>query len=88
MFEELKRLIEKEAQLNIPAADLTPSADLYEVGLTPYKAIRLLIAVEQEFRVELPRQALNRQTMATMENIIQNVREAMFQPAYEWREAA
>lgn len=88
MFEDLQHLIEMEAKLDIPASDLTPRANLYELGMTPYTAIRLLIAVEREFRVELPREALNRQTMATMENIMRCVRAAMFQPAYEWREAA
>lgn len=88
MFETLQRLIEKEAQLAIPASDLTPRANLYELGLTPYTAIRLLIAVEREFRVELPRESLKRETMATMESIMRTVREALFEPVYEWREAA
>ncbi len=88
MFEDLQRLIEMEAKLDIPASDLTPRANLYELGLTPYTAIRLLIAVERAFRVELPRESLKRETMATMESIMSSVREAMFQPAHEWREAA
>lgn len=88
MFETLQRLIENEAQISVPASDVTPRANLYELGMTPYTAIRLLIAVEREFGVELPRQSLKRETMSTMESIMRNVREAMFQPAHEWREAA
>ncbi len=88
MFEILQRLIDREAQLFIPASDLTPRANLYELGLTPYTAIRLLIAVEREFRVELSREALNCETMASMENIARYVRAALFAPMDEMREAA
>lgn len=88
MFETLQRLIESETQLAIPASEVTLEANLYELGLTPYTAIRLLIAVEREFRVELPRESLRRETMATMGSIMRSVRAAMFEPAYEWREAA
>lgn len=88
MFEMIQRLIDKEAQICVPAANLTPRANLYELGMTPYTAIRLLLAVEREFRVEFPRDSLNRQAMATMENIIRGVRASQFAPAYEWRQAA
>ncbi len=88
MFETLQLLIDSEAKLRVPASALSPRADLYEAGLTPYSAIRLLLAVERTFHVEFPRTSLNRATMATMESIIRCVREASFEPAYEWREAA
>ncbi|MGD9545743.1 MAG: phosphopantetheine-binding protein [Methylocystis sp.] len=88
MFEMIQRLIDQEAQICIPAGNLTPRANLYELGMTPYTAIRLLLAIEREFRVEFPRESLNRQTMATLENIVRGVRASQFVPAYEWREAA
>jgi acyl carrier protein len=56
--------------------------------MTPYTAIRLLLAIEREFRIEFPRDSLNRQTMATMENIVRVIRAAQFAPAYEWLQAA
>lgn len=80
MFEIIKRLIDREAKLAIPAAHLTPRADLYELGLTPYTAIRVLLAVEREFGVEFPRQSLNRAAMASIETIALCVREAKFAP--------
>jgi acyl carrier protein len=81
MFEIIKRLIAREAKLAVPVSDLTPRADLYELGLTPYTAIRLLLAVEREFGVELPRKSLNRAAMASIESIALCVREAKFAPA-------
>ena len=88
MFESLQNLIDREAHIRVPAAHLTPRANLYELGMTPYTAIRLLLAIERQFRVEFPRDSLNRETMATMENIVRRVRASQFVPAYEWREAA
>ncbi|MBM3564164.1 MAG: acyl carrier protein [Alphaproteobacteria bacterium] len=88
MFESLKSLIDQEAQIRVPASHLTPRANLYELGMTPYTAIRLLLAIERQFRVEFPRDSLNQQTMATMENIVRCIRASQFVPAYEWRDAA
>jgi acyl carrier protein len=88
MFETIQRLIDQEVQISVPAAHLTPRANLYELGMTPYTAIRLLLAIEREFRVEFARDSLTRETMATMENIVRGVRVAQFAPAYEWRDAA
>ena len=64
MFETIQSLIEQEGQICVPARHLTPRANLYELGMTPYTAIRLLLAIEREFRIEFPRESLNRQTMA------------------------
>lgn len=88
MFEIIQSLIDQEAQIRIPASHLTPRANLYALGMTPYTAIRLLLAVEREFHIEFPRDSLNRETMATIENIVRRVRDSQFVPAYEWRDAA
>lgn len=74
MFETIQRLIDQEARLRIPASDLTPRADLYELGLTAYTAIRLLLAIEREFDIEFPRRLLNKETMASIESICRSVR--------------
>ncbi|MGJ0506096.1 MAG: phosphopantetheine-binding protein [Methylocystis sp.] len=69
MFTALRKLIERETGLAVPAAHLTPRANLYELGLTSFDAIRLLLAVERAFGVEFPRESLKRESMATMEAI-------------------
>lgn len=69
MIETIKKLIDAEAQLSIPARDLTPWANLYELGLTPYSAIRLLLATERAFDVEFPRRLLNKDSMASIRSI-------------------
>lgn len=69
MFGAIRQIIESEVRLAVPAAHLTPRANLYDLGLTSFDAIRLLVALERAFGVELPRDALRRETMATMEAI-------------------
>jgi acyl carrier protein len=69
MIETIERLIDEEAKLFMPARDVTPRANLYRLGLTPYTAIRLLLAIEREFDVEFPRRLLNKDSMASIESI-------------------
>jgi acyl carrier protein len=77
MFAIIQRVIDREARLVIPAADLTPGADLYKLGLTPYSAVRVLLALEREFGVELPRRELKRETMQSIEAVARALRLAM-----------
>jgi acyl carrier protein len=69
VFATIQRVIDQEAKLAIPAANLTPRADLYALGLTSFDAIRLLVAIERAFKVEFPREALKRETVASIESI-------------------
>lgn len=66
MFATIQHLIQQEAGLAIPAAHVTPHANLYDLGLTSFGAVCLLVAVERAFRVEFPRESLKRDTMATI----------------------
>jgi acyl carrier protein len=76
MFAIIQRLIEKEAKLAVPAAHVTPRANLYELGLTSFDAIRLLVAIERTFKVEMARDALRRDTMASIESIAKAIQAA------------
>jgi acyl carrier protein len=71
MFATIKRLIAQETtletRLKISAAELTPDADLYALGLTSFDAMRLLAAIEREFVVNFPRN--ERLALASVETI-------------------
>ncbi len=86
MFATIQTLIDQEAGIAIPAANLTPRADLYELGLTSFDAVRLLVAVERVFKVEFPRDMLKRETLATLESIAKAIEAA--QPARDERRMA
>ncbi|WP_330084460.1 phosphopantetheine-binding protein [Methylocystis iwaonis] len=69
MFAAIRRIIERETKLAVPAARLTPHANLYDLGLTPFGAVLALVAIEREFKIELPRAMLTRETAASMASI-------------------
>ena len=71
MIETIQRLIDEKAELPILARDLPLNSDLYRAGLTSFTAIKLMLALEQEFEVEFPDRMLNRQSMSSI-NAIQS----------------
>ncbi|QGM96137.1 acyl carrier protein [Methylocystis parvus] len=79
MFATIQTIIDQEAKLAVPAAHLTLRADLYALGLTSFDAIRLIVAIERAFKVELAREMLKRETVASIESIARAIQAA--QPA-------
>ncbi|WP_424362637.1 phosphopantetheine-binding protein [Methylocystis parvus] len=71
MFATIQRLIEQETRID--AQPLSPEANLYELGMTSFDAVRLLMAVEREYKVMFPREALNRKTLSSIEAIATSV---------------
>ncbi|KAF2989069.1 phosphopantetheine-binding protein [Methylocystis sp. MJC1] len=69
MIATIRRIIEQETKLAVPAARLTPHANLYDLGLTPFGAVLVLVAIEREFKIELPRVLLKRETAASIASI-------------------
>jgi acyl carrier protein len=88
MFAIIQRLIDQEAKLAIPAANLKPRDNLYDLGLTSFDAIRLLVAVERAFKIEFQREMLNHESVASIEAIAKAVQTLQQAPAVEVREAA
>jgi len=81
MIAAIQRLIDREAGLALPACNLTPHADLFALGLTAFDAVRLLVAIEREFRIEFPRTMLNRRTARSIDAILEALRDAAPAPA-------
>ncbi len=79
MLAKIQGLIEQEAKLAIPVAHLTPKANLYDLGLTSFDAIRLVVAIERAFKVEFPREMLKSQSAASIEAIVASLQSV--QPA-------
>ena len=86
MHEAIKRLIDQEASVAICADDLALHANLYALGLTPYAAVRLLVAIERAFEVEFPRHRLNKRSMSSIAAIAAGLDELA--PKEAWRDAA
>jgi acyl carrier protein len=69
MNEIVRRLLAEHGRLHSPVESLSSSADLYEAGLTPFAAIRVMLALEEYFEVEFPVRWLRRQTFASIDAI-------------------
>jgi len=48
---------------------ITSDADLYELGLTSHASVNVMLALEDEFDVEFPDEALKKSTFASIHNI-------------------
>ncbi len=87
MLIEIQRIIEQETKLRIPESCLRGEASLYDLGLTAFDAICVLVALERSFGVEFPREMLTRQSAASVEAIIA-ILQAMQLAPEEMRAAA
>jgi acyl carrier protein len=70
MLAKIQRLIEQETSLHVPAMRLTPRANLYDLGLTAFDAVRLLVAIERAFKIKFPCEMLKRQSATSIEAIV------------------
>ncbi len=70
MIETIRRLLQENGRLHTPIETLSDSADLYEAGLTPFAAIRTMLAIEEAFDVEFPVAMLRRQSFASVDAIV------------------
>jgi len=70
MIEIVRRLLQEHGSLHVPVQDLAPDANLYDAGLTPFAAIRTMLALEEAFEVEFPVAMLRRQSFVSIVAIV------------------
>jgi acyl carrier protein len=70
MLELVCDLIEAHGKLSIPAATIPLDADLYELGLTSFAAIRIMLALESAYDVQFPPHMLRRESFASIHSIL------------------
>ncbi len=86
MIETIRRLVQENGKLHTPVATLSNVDNLYEAGLTPFAAIRVMLALEEAFDVEFPPELLRRQNFSSIEAIIETLSRAT--PIAKLRRAA
>lgn len=86
MIETVRRLLQENGRLHAPVESLSDNADLYEAGLTPFAAIRTMLAIEDAFDVEFPVAMLRRQSFASINAILACLNE--LSPSQSARQAA
>jgi acyl carrier protein len=70
MIETIRRLLQENGRLHTPIETLPDNADLYQAGLTPFAAIRTMLAIEEAFDVEFPVEMLRRQSFSSIDAIV------------------
>ncbi len=70
MIDTVRRLLHENGRLHTPIETLSDGADLYEAGLTPFAAIRTMLAIEEAFDVEFPVDMLRRQSFVSINAIV------------------
>jgi acyl carrier protein len=70
MNETIRRLLQENGRLHTPVDTLSDTADLYQAGLTPFAAIRTMLAIEETFDVEFPVDMLRRQSFSSIGAIV------------------
>lgn len=69
MSDMIRSLLQEHGRLHTPVDALADDADLYEAGLTPFAAIRTMLALEDAFDVEFPVDMLRRQSFVSVRAI-------------------
>lgn len=70
MIETIRHLLQENGRLHTPIEALSDTADLYDAGLTPFAAIRTMLALEEAFDVEFPVAMLRRQSFVSINAIV------------------
>ncbi|HEY8260160.1 MAG TPA: acyl carrier protein [Methylosinus sp.] len=74
MIELVRQMIDEHGRLPVAARDLSANADLYEIGLTSFAAVQVMLALEAALGVQFPERMLRRQTMASINSILAELR--------------
>jgi acyl carrier protein len=75
MAARIRDLIATRKLVPVAIADISDDADLYELGMTSFASVQLMLALEEAFDVEFPEHMLNRKTFATIAAIDRSIAE-------------
>jgi acyl carrier protein len=75
MNDRIRRLLDEHGRLQVTAASLAETQDLYAAGLTSFAAVQLMLALEENFDIEFPEHMLNRRSFSSVKSIAECLRE-------------
>lgn len=64
--DRIRSILKQHAKLPVDAMTLADDADLYAAGLSSFATVQLMLALEDEFNVELPDRLLNRRSFESI----------------------
>lgn len=75
MNELVRHMIDEHGRLPIAARDLSTNSDLYEIGLTSFAAVQVMLALEEALGIQFPERMLRRGTFASISSIVASLRQ-------------
>lgn len=69
MQDRIRAVLGDQGRMPSDVRTIAVDADLYEHGLTSHASVNVMLALEDEFDVEFPDDALNKTTFATIASI-------------------
>ena len=71
--QKVREILEKNGRLSSPIADITDESDLYSAGLTSLATVSVMLAIEDEFDIEIPDNMLSRKTFESILSIAETI---------------
>ena len=65
----LRRILSESARLDVPPDTLADDADLYAAGLSSLATVHLMLAIEDEFGIEIPDRMLTRRLFSSIDSL-------------------
>ena len=69
MESRIRNILMMHGKVPADSADVDIQANLYELGLTSHASVNVMLALEDEFEIEFPDEALKKSTFATIDSI-------------------
>ncbi|MES1196269.1 MAG: acyl carrier protein [Steroidobacter sp.] len=76
MSDRVRSVLKQHAKLTVDATTLADNDDLYAVGLSSFSTVQLMLALEEEFSIEIPDKMLNRrsfESVAAITSVVETV---------------
>lgn len=73
MKDLLRLILSESVHLNVPPDTLSDDADLYAAGLESIATVHLMLAIEENFDVEIPDELLTRQLFSSIDSMAEAI---------------
>ncbi|NLH79855.1 MAG: acyl carrier protein [Phyllobacteriaceae bacterium] len=75
MVMQIRELIANHKIIPVPVERIGDEDDLYDLGMTSFASVQLMLALEEAFDIEFPERMLNRKTFQSIAMIDRSVSE-------------
>ncbi len=72
---QIRELIGNHKIIPVPVDKVGDEDDLYDLGMTSFASVQLMLALEEAFDIEFPERMLNRKTFQSIASIDRSVTE-------------